>query len=157
MSVVNPTIDDLLSVTDENRFLLCEIASRRARDINDMMRNQHNRAEQLADVEDISQFMSDDEGRAPNPLSIAFDEVAPRKAEDGSVRPGVLSFDARNLHASLGLDEAALAESALRAAEAEVPADLDDLLASDELEAAEESADAPASEDEPAADADEQE
>ena len=52
MSVVKPTIDDLLSVTDENRFLLCEIASRRARDVNDMIRNQHNRAEQLADVED---------------------------------------------------------------------------------------------------------
>ena len=105
MSVVNPTIDDLLSVTDENRFLLCELASRRARDINDMMRNQHNRAEQLADVEDISQFMSDDDGRAPNPLSIAFDEIAPRTDEDGEKEPGILSFDEAKLHADLGLDD----------------------------------------------------
>lgn len=105
MSVVNPTIDDLLSVTDENRFLLCELASRRARDVNDMMRNQHNRAEQLADVEDISQFMSDDDGRAPNPLSIAFDEIAPRTDENGNKTPGILSFDGAKLHADLGLEE----------------------------------------------------
>ena len=105
MSVVNPTIDDLLSVTDENRFLLCELASRRARDVNDMMRNQHNRAEQLADVEDISQFMSDDDGRAPNPLSIAFDEIAPRTDENGNKTPGILSFDGAKLHADLCLEE----------------------------------------------------
>ena len=30
MSVVDPTIDELLAVTDENRFLLCEMAARRA-------------------------------------------------------------------------------------------------------------------------------
>lgn len=106
MSVVNPTIDDLLSVTDENRFLLCSMAARRARDINDMMRNQHNRAEQLADVEDVSLFMSDDEGRAPNPLSIAFDEIAPKKTEDGEVRPGELSFDQAELDRALGLERA---------------------------------------------------
>ena len=119
MSVVNPTIDDLLSVTDENRFLLCELASRRARDINDMMRNQHNRAEQLADVEDISQFMSDDDGRAPNPLSIAFDEIAPRTEEDGTKEQGILSFDEAKLHADLGLDDlqkAPVAEAAEEAA-----------------------------------------
>ena len=108
MSVVNPTIDDLLSVTDENRFLLCELASRRACDINDMMRNQHNRAEQLADVEDISMFMSDDEGHAPNPLSIAFDEIAPRKTEEGAPTPGLISYDAKTLHRDLGLDDEAL-------------------------------------------------
>ena len=120
MSVVNPTIDDLLSVTDENRFLLCELASRRARDINDMMRNQHNRAEQLADVEDISQFMSDDDGRAPNPLSIAFDEIAPRTDEDGEKEPGILSFDEAKLHADLGLDDLQKAP-AVEAAEAAEP------------------------------------
>lgn len=125
MSVVNPTIDDLLSVTDENRFLLCEIAARRARDVNDMMRNQHNRAEQLADVEDISQFMSDDDGRAPNPLSIAFDEIAPRKDEDGTTKPGILSFDARTLHADLGLDETAMSDDQIHAVEEKVEAEED--------------------------------
>ena len=94
MSVVRPTIDELLAETDENRFLLCEIASRRASDINDMLRNQHNRAEQLADVEDIAVFMSDDEGHAPNPLTIAFDEIAPKRDEDGEVvAEGILSYD----------------------------------------------------------------
>lgn len=109
MSVVNPTIDDLLSVTDENRFLLCELASRRACDINDMMRNQHSRAEQLADVnvEDISMFMSDEDGHAPNPLSIAFDELAPRENEEGEQVSGLLSFDAATLHHDLGLDDEA--------------------------------------------------
>lgn len=103
MSVVEPTIDELLAVTDENRFLLCEMAARRARDINDMMRNQHNRAEQLAEIEDISLFMSDDEGHAPNPLSIAFSEIAPKHDEDGTLEPGSLSFDERNLNRALGL------------------------------------------------------
>ena len=104
MSVVEPTIDELLAVTDENRFLLCEMAARRARDINDMMRNQHNRAEQLADIEDISLLMSDDEGHAPNPLSIAFGEIAPKHDEDGTLEPGALSFDERNLNNALGLE-----------------------------------------------------
>lgn len=115
MSVVNPTIDDLLSVTDENRFLLCAMAARRARDINDMMRNQHNRAEQLADVEDVSMFMSDDEGRAPNPLSIAFDEIAPKKTEDGAVRVGDLSFDQAELDCALGLERAGASNDATAA------------------------------------------
>lgn len=106
MSVVNPTIDDLLSVTDENRFLLCEMAARRARDINDMMRNQHNRAEQLADIEDVSVFMSDEEGHAPNPLSIAFDEIAPKKDADGTVEPGELGYDQVSLDRALGLGRA---------------------------------------------------
>lgn len=105
MSVVNPTIDDLLAATDENRFLLCEMAARRARDINDMMRNQHSRAEQLADIEDISVFMSDEDGHAPNPLSIAFDEIAPKKDEEGNVvAKGDLSYDYRHLDAALGLE-----------------------------------------------------
>lgn len=104
MSVVNPTIDDLLSVTDENRFLLCEMAARRARDINDMMRNQHNRAEQLSDIEDVTAFMSDENGHAPNPLSIAFSEIAPKCDEEGAAAScGELSFDQQALDAALGL------------------------------------------------------
>ena len=105
MSVVEPTIDELLAVTDENRYLLCEIAARRARDINDMMRNQHSRAEQLADVEDISVFMSDENGHAPNPLSIAFDEIAPKRDDEGNiVSVGDLSFDETALDAALGIE-----------------------------------------------------
>lgn len=107
MSVVKPTIDELLAVTGENRFLLCDMASRRACDINDMMRNQHNRAEQLADVDDVTQFLSDDDGRVPNPLSIAFDEIAPRTAEDGSLVAGVVSFEADQLADKLGENIAA--------------------------------------------------
>lgn len=104
MSVVNPTIDELLAVTDENRFLLCEMAARRACDINDMMRNQHNRAEQLADIEDVTMYMSDEEGHAPNPLSIAFSEIAPKRDENGNiVSAGSLSFDQANLDAALGM------------------------------------------------------
>lgn len=120
MSVVKPTIDELLSVTDENRFLLCDIAARRACDINDMMRNQHSRAEQLADVDDIFQFLSDDEGRTPNPLSIAFDEIAPARDENGTITgPGKLSFDEATLEHSLSEDATA---------QKDAPADVDALV-----------------------------
>ena len=119
MSVVNPTIDELLAVTDENRFLLCEMAARRACDINDMMRNQHNRAEQLADIEDVTMYMSDEEGHAPNPLSIAFSEIAPKRDEEGAiVSAGPLSFDQASLDAALGVsrdEEAPEAEPPLPA------------------------------------------
>ena len=106
MSLIEPKIDELLERADNDRFLLCTVAAKRARDINDMMRNQHNRAEQLADIEDISMLMSDDEGHAPNPLSIAFSEIAPKHDEDGDLEPGSLSFDERNLNKALGLAEA---------------------------------------------------
>ena len=70
MSVVDPTIDELLAVTDENRFLLCEMAARRARDINDMMRGQRDRA--------AAQSLSVQVARATDkkPLSLAFAEIA---------------------------------------------------------------------------------
>ena len=127
MSVVNPTIDELLAVTDENRFLLCEMAARRACDINDMMRNQHNRAEQLADIEDVTMYMSDEEGHAPNPLSIAFSEIAPKRDEEGAiVSAGSLSFDQASLDAALGVsrdEEAPEAEQPLPAEPADAPSE----------------------------------
>ena len=40
MSIIEPKIDVLLDRTDNDRFLLCALASKRAHDINDMMRGQ---------------------------------------------------------------------------------------------------------------------
>ena len=47
MSIIEPRINDLLEETDQDRFLLCALASKRAHDINDMMRGQRDRAIQL--------------------------------------------------------------------------------------------------------------
>ena len=47
MSLIEPKIDQLLEETDNDRFLLCAIASRRAHDINDMLRGQRDRAMKL--------------------------------------------------------------------------------------------------------------
>jgi DNA-directed RNA polymerase subunit omega len=70
MSIIEPKIDVLLDKTDNDRFLLCSLASKRAHDINEMMRGQRNRAVQLQSAVDIA--------RAANrrPLSLAFDEIA---------------------------------------------------------------------------------
>ena len=70
MRLIEPKIDQLLEETDNDRFLLCAIASRRAHDINDMLRGQRDRAIQLQTAVEIA--------RASNkkPLSIAFDEIS---------------------------------------------------------------------------------
>lgn len=70
MSIIEPKIDTLLAQTDNDRFLLCALASKRAQDINEMMRGQRTRAIQLQTAVDIA--------RAANrrPLSLAFDEIA---------------------------------------------------------------------------------
>lgn len=70
MSLIDPKIDVLLDQTDNDRFLLCALASKRAHDINDMMRGQRNRAIQLQTAVDIARAAK---RRA---LSIAFDEIA---------------------------------------------------------------------------------
>ena len=41
MSVIKPEIDTLLERTEHNPFLLCSVASKRACDINNMLRGQH--------------------------------------------------------------------------------------------------------------------
>ena len=61
MSIVEPRIDTLLDKTDEDKYLLCAIASKRARDINDMMRGQRDRAVALQSVSEIAEFA----GRKP--------------------------------------------------------------------------------------------
>lgn len=82
MSLIEPKIDVLLERTDNDRFLLCAVASKRAQDINEMMRGQRNRAIQLQTAVDIA--------RAANrrPLSLAFDEIA-----DGDVSYDPASWD----------------------------------------------------------------
>lgn len=69
MSLIESKIDELLEHTENDRFLLCAIASKRARDINDMMRGQRDRA--------AAQSLSVQVARAADkkPLSMAFVEV----------------------------------------------------------------------------------
>ena len=85
MSIIEPKIDVLLDKTENDRFLLCAVASKRAQDINEMMRGQRNRAIQLQTAVDIA--------RAANrrPLSLAFDEIA-----NGDVSFAEASIDAAN-------------------------------------------------------------
>ena len=54
MSIIEPKIDVLLNETDNDRFLLCALASKRAHDINDMMRGQRDRAIQLQTAVEIA-------------------------------------------------------------------------------------------------------
>lgn len=70
MSLIEPKIDVLLDQTDDDRFLLCALASKRAHDINEMMRGQRNRAIQLQTAVDIAKANN------RHPLSIAFDEIS---------------------------------------------------------------------------------
>lgn len=69
MSIIEPKIDELLEKTDNDRFLLCALASKRAHDINDMMHGQRDRAVRLESAQTIA--------RANNvkPLTMAFDEI----------------------------------------------------------------------------------
>ncbi|MCD8316525.1 MAG: DNA-directed RNA polymerase subunit omega [Eggerthellaceae bacterium] len=70
MSLIDPKIDVLLAETDNDRFLLCSLASKRAHDINDMMRGQRDRAIQLQTAAEIAKEAN------KKPLSLAFDEIA---------------------------------------------------------------------------------
>ena len=70
MSIIEPKIDVLLDETDNDRFLLCSLASKRAHDINDMLRGQRDRAIQLQTAVEIARASD------KKPLSIAFSEIA---------------------------------------------------------------------------------
>ena len=76
MSIIEPKIDVLLDKTDNDRFLLCSLASKRAHDINDMLRGQRDEIARASDKK---------------PLSIAFAEIA---REDVSYDPE--SIDVKN-------------------------------------------------------------
>lgn len=69
MSIVEPKIHELLDKTENDRFLLCTIASKRAHDINDMMRGQRNRALSAETAKEIAQASN------VKPLSLAFAEI----------------------------------------------------------------------------------
>ncbi|VWL97469.1 DNA-directed RNA polymerase subunit omega [Collinsella sp. AK_207A] len=75
MSVVSPKIDDLLQKTDHNRFLLASLASKRACDINSMLREQHSRVLNVQAVDDITVALS-----GKDTISMAMDEI-----EDGDI------------------------------------------------------------------------
>ena len=70
MSIIDPRIDVLLDAADNDRFLLCSLASKRAHDINDMMRGQRDRAIQLSSAVEIAK------ANDKKPLSMAFAEIA---------------------------------------------------------------------------------
>ena len=70
MSIIEPSIDDLLEETDNDRFLLCSLAAMRAHDINDMMRGQRDRAIQLQTAVEIARAAD------KKPLSLAFNEIS---------------------------------------------------------------------------------
>ena len=70
MSIIEPKIDVLLDQTDNDRFLLCALASKRAHDINDMMRGQRDRAIQLQTAVEIARAAD------KKPLTIAFYDPA---------------------------------------------------------------------------------
>jgi len=85
MSIIEPKIDVLLEKTDNDRFLLCALASKRAHDINDMLRGQRDRAIQMQTAVEIAKASD------KKPLSIAFNEIA-----RGDVSYDPESFDIKN-------------------------------------------------------------
>ena len=70
MSVTKPEIDNLLEKTEHNPFLLCSIASKRACDINNMVRGQHLRVAAVQEFDDITTVVSGEDS-----ISIAMQEV----------------------------------------------------------------------------------
>ncbi len=70
MAITSPEIDTLLSKTEENPFLLCSIASKRACDINNMLRGQHLRVTAIQDFDDITTVASGEDT-----VSIAMQEI----------------------------------------------------------------------------------
>ena len=91
MSIIEPRITDLLNETDNDRFLLCALASKRAHDINDMMRGQRDRAIQLQTAVEIAKAAD------KKPLSMAFAEIA-----RGDVSYDPETIDAQNHSSASG-------------------------------------------------------
>lgn len=70
MAVTEPEIDNLLDKTEHNPFLLCAVASKRACDINNMVRGQHLRVTAIQDFDDITTVVS-----GADPVSVAMEEI----------------------------------------------------------------------------------
>ena len=70
MSITSPEIDTLLSKTENNPFLLCSIAAKRACDINNMLRGQHLRVTAIQEFDDITTVVSGEDS-----VSIAMEEI----------------------------------------------------------------------------------
>ena len=83
MSVIKPEIDELLDKTENNRFLLASLASKRASDINNMLRGQHSRVVAVQDVDDITTALS-----GKDTISMAMEEIA-----DGEISYNREAFD----------------------------------------------------------------
>lgn len=87
MSVIKPEINKLTDKTEHNPFLLCTVASKRACDINNMLRSQHLRVVNASEVDDVTTMVS-----GKDTVSIAMTEL----------NDGLLGFDeesfARELH-----------------------------------------------------------
>lgn len=75
MSVVEPKIDELLDKTDQDKFLLCAEASKRAEDISEMMHGQHVRALSVDAAVELARANHN------RPLSMAFEEIARGEVE----------------------------------------------------------------------------
>lgn len=84
MSIIKPDIDVLLNDCENDRFLLCTVASKRAHDINDMMCGQRDRAIQLETALEIATAAN------VKPLSMAFNEIA---RDDISFDPSSIDLD----------------------------------------------------------------
>lgn len=87
MSVIKPNIDDLLDKTDNNRFLLASLASKRACDINSMLREQHSRVLAVQDVDDITIALT-----GKDAISMAMNEIV----------SGEISYDHDRFEQALG-------------------------------------------------------
>lgn len=83
MSVIKPEIDALLEKTEHNPFLLCSLASKRACDINNMVRGQHLRVTAIQDFDDITTVVSGHDS-----VSVAMQEI-----EDGTLSFVKQEFD----------------------------------------------------------------
>ena len=70
MSVIKPEIDSLLQKTEQNPFLLCSLASKRACDINNMLHGRHLRVTAVQDFDDITTVAS-----GKDSVSIAMKEI----------------------------------------------------------------------------------
>lgn len=69
MSVVNPPIDTLLDQVD-SKFTLCTLASKRARQVNDMIHGVRDQALNVMSASDVSHITDE------KPLSLAMEEIA---------------------------------------------------------------------------------